>query len=122
MARRQQAALVLVYAVEPRVADVPLVPIGVTGWERDLMIAAEVRVAHDASEIRQSGLAVETRVLIASAESAILEVATEQRADLIVMGTHGRQGLSHALLGSVAEKVVRLSTVPVLTARLPATT
>ena len=83
MARRQQAALVLVYAVEPRVADVPLVPIGVTGWERDLMIAAEVRVAHDASEIRQSGLAVETRVLIASAESAILEVATEQRADLI---------------------------------------
>jgi universal stress protein A len=37
--------------------------------------------------------------------------------DLIVMGTHGRTGLSHALLGSVAEKVVRLALCPVLIAR-----
>jgi nucleotide-binding universal stress UspA family protein len=43
----------------------------------------------------------------------------EAGADLIVMGTHGRQGLSHALIGSVAEKVVRLSPVPVLTVREP---
>jgi nucleotide-binding universal stress UspA family protein len=52
----------------------------------------------------------------------IVDAATSKNADLIVMGTHGRQGLSHALLGSVAEKVVRLSTVPVLTARLPTST
>lgn len=52
----------------------------------------------------------------------IVDAALSKNADLIVMGTHGRQGLSHALLGSVAEKVVRLSTVPVLTARLPTTT
>lgn len=45
----------------------------------------------------------------------ILETAKGLRADLIVMGTHGRRGLDHALLGSVAEKVVRLSAVPVLT-------
>ena len=43
----------------------------------------------------------------------------EAGSDLIVMGTHGRQGLSHALIGSVAEKVVRLSPVPVLTVREP---
>jgi nucleotide-binding universal stress UspA family protein len=43
----------------------------------------------------------------------------ETRADLIVMGTHGRQGLSHALIGSVTEKVVRLSPIPVLTVREP---
>jgi nucleotide-binding universal stress UspA family protein len=47
----------------------------------------------------------------------ILATAKETEADLIVMGTHGRRGLPHALLGSVAEKVVRLSPVPVLTAR-----
>ena len=41
--------------------------------------------------------------------------------DLIVVGTHGRTGLRHALLGSVAEKVVRKSTVPVLTVRAPGT-
>lgn len=46
----------------------------------------------------------------------ILAAGTQLRADLIVLGTHGRRGLSHALLGSVAEKVVRLATVPVLTA------
>lgn len=45
----------------------------------------------------------------------ILAAAVEAHADLIVVGTHGRQGLSRALLGSVAEKVVRMARVPVLT-------
>jgi nucleotide-binding universal stress UspA family protein len=43
--------------------------------------------------------------------------AQEHRADLIVMATHGRTGLSRFFLGSVAERVVRESTVPVLTIR-----
>jgi nucleotide-binding universal stress UspA family protein len=46
---------------------------------------------------------------------AILDVAKSRDADLIVMGTHGRRGLARALIGSVAEKVVRLSPIPVLT-------
>ena len=46
-----------------------------------------------------------------------LEVAREIGADLIVMGTHGRSGLAHAFLGSMAEKVVRMSPIPVLTLR-----
>jgi nucleotide-binding universal stress UspA family protein len=41
-------------------------------------------------------------------------VATEAKADLVVIGTHGRRGLARALLGSVAENVIRTSTVPVL--------
>jgi nucleotide-binding universal stress UspA family protein len=49
----------------------------------------------------------------------ILRCSEEESADLIVMGTHGRTGLSHALLGSVAEKVVRLAKVPVMTVRGP---
>jgi nucleotide-binding universal stress UspA family protein len=47
----------------------------------------------------------------------IVRLARERGADLIVMGTHGRTGLQHALLGSVAEKVVRLAPCPVLTVR-----
>ncbi len=47
----------------------------------------------------------------------ILAVAAEVRADLIVMGTHGRRGIAHAIMGSVAERVVRLSAIPVLTVR-----
>jgi len=48
---------------------------------------------------------------------AIVRVAQERDADLIVMGTHGRTGLHHVFLGSVAEKVVRLAPCPVLTVR-----
>ena len=50
---------------------------------------------------------------------AIVEYAREQQADLIVMGTHGRRALSHFLLGSVAERVVRTAHCPVLTLRHP---
>lgn len=46
-------------------------------------------------------------------------VAAAKGADVIVMGTEGLTGIAHLLLGSVAEKVVRLSPVPVLTVRLP---
>lgn len=51
------------------------------------------------------------------ARDVIPSVAEEIGADLIVMGTHGRRGLSRALLGSVTEYVVRISRVPVLTVR-----
>jgi nucleotide-binding universal stress UspA family protein len=47
----------------------------------------------------------------------IIEYATENAIDLIVMGTHGRGALAHAILGSVAERVVRLAPCPVLTVR-----
>lgn len=45
----------------------------------------------------------------------VLDLAKARRCDLIIIGTHGRRGVAHVLLGSVAEKVVRLSTIPVLT-------
>jgi nucleotide-binding universal stress UspA family protein len=47
----------------------------------------------------------------------ILEVAANGGYDLVVMGTHGRTGLSALLMGSVAEKVVRQATCPVMTVR-----
>jgi nucleotide-binding universal stress UspA family protein len=49
----------------------------------------------------------------------IIETAKTQQVDLIVMGTHGRTGFQHVLLGSVAEKVVRLAPCPVLVVRQP---
>jgi nucleotide-binding universal stress UspA family protein len=51
----------------------------------------------------------------------ILDVARSSHVDLIVVGTHGRRGLPHALIGSVAEKIVRMARVPVLTVRGDAT-
>jgi nucleotide-binding universal stress UspA family protein len=49
----------------------------------------------------------------------ILAVAKESGVDLIAMGTHGRRGVSRFMLGSVAERIVRMSPVPVLTVALP---
>jgi universal stress protein A len=47
----------------------------------------------------------------------IVQLATDRQVDLIIMGTHGRTGIQHVLLGSVAEKVVRLAPCPVLVTR-----
>jgi len=53
-------------------------------------------------------------------DEVIVETASDLGCDLIVMGTHGRRGLSHLFLGSVAERVVRMSPAPVLTLRADA--
>jgi nucleotide-binding universal stress UspA family protein len=75
-------------------------------------------LAEEARPLREAGLEVELRVDFDAAIAArIVAVAEALRADLIVMGTHGRAGLAHLVLGSVAEDVVRLSPVPVLTTR-----
>lgn len=67
-----------------------------------------------------AGVATETAVLQGNPHEEILSYADEIGADLIVMGTHGRTGVDRYLLGSVTERVVRTSDVPVLTVRLDA--
>jgi len=62
----------------------------------------------------------EIAVVTGDPATSILEAAKEHAADLIVMATHGRTGLSHFFLGSVAERVVRDSSIPVMTVRAPA--
>ena len=63
-------------------------------------------------------VSVETVVLDGNPYERILDYADETDADLVVMGTHGRTGVDRYLLGSVTEKVVRTSDVPVLTVRM----
>jgi nucleotide-binding universal stress UspA family protein len=65
-----------------------------------------------------SGVAVEPAVLDGSPSRRIVDYAEQADCDLIVMGTHGRGGLDRLLLGSVAERVVRSSEIPVLTVRV----
>jgi nucleotide-binding universal stress UspA family protein len=60
-------------------------------------------------------LRVETAILSGWAGRSIVEYARQKRIDLIVLGTHGRTGVTHAILGSVAETVVRLAPCLVLT-------
>jgi nucleotide-binding universal stress UspA family protein len=61
--------------------------------------------------------AVELRVLAGHPVERILETAVQEQVALIVLGTHGRTGLAHLFMGSVAERVVRLAPCPVLTVK-----
>jgi len=61
---------------------------------------------------------VETFVVPGIPYDEIIKKSLEVNADLIVIGTHGRTGLDHVLFGSTAEKVVRKSTIPVMTIRI----
>jgi universal stress protein A len=65
------------------------------------------------------GVASETALLWGSPAGEITAYARTKHVDLIVMGTHGRTGLSRAILGSVAERVVRTASCPVLTVPMP---
>jgi nucleotide-binding universal stress UspA family protein len=70
--------------------------------------------------LEASGVRVRARVQVATAIAlAILEVARDERADIIALATHGRSGIRRLTLGSVADKVVRGSAVPVLLFRPP---
>ena len=72
-----------------------------------------------ASAARAQGTTVRTIVRTGSANEEIVNLATDERAELIIMGTHGRTGLNRMLLGSVADRVIRFALCPVLTVRTP---
>src|SRR5437773_4912092 len=90
------------------------------------VIEAQVRAVREAEEylaaarrrLEQRGFwRVETHVWYGPPAGAIVEAATAQKVDLIVMSTHGRSGLGRLILGSVAETVLRGTTTPILVVR-----
>jgi universal stress protein A len=82
-------------------------------WARDRL---DERVA----AAKTGGVPARARVSPGVPFDEILKAAADEKADMIVMGTHGRSGLDHFLLGSVTERIVRLAPCPVLTVREPA--
>jgi nucleotide-binding universal stress UspA family protein len=88
--------------------------------QRELEEAARARVAELVIDSDGSGPHTKAVVMTAASPAfAIIDYAKENGIDLIVMGTHGRGALAHMLMGSVAERVVRLASCPVLTVRHP---
>jgi len=69
-----------------------------------------------------AGVTARTVLVTGVPFDVIVRAATEEAADMIVMGTHGRTGLNRLLLGSVTERVLRMAPCPVLTVREPETT
>lgn len=121
LATRFDAQIELLHVVED--------PIASGAWEPDasyltipelldrFVEEGERRLEDFKNRLRDAGITVETRVVTGSPARGILHTAQEDGCDLIVMGTHGRTGLSHMLMGSVAERVIRTAACPVLTVR-----
>lgn len=92
------------------------------GYDMGLVYQEIERATRDqlsrvAATLQKKRLAVRTLLRVGTAYHAIVETAKRLKADLIIMSTHGRTGLSHVLMGSVAERVVRSAACPVLTVR-----
>ncbi len=85
----------------------------------DLRTFAEELLRKFVKDHTRNGIQIESIVQEGDVTDTILAFAEAQEADLIVMGTHGRHGLDHLLLGSITEKVLRKARCPVLAVRSP---
>jgi nucleotide-binding universal stress UspA family protein len=109
------------------VADHVMFPYGVEGFstllpemQEDVEAAARTQLEALISEEDRVELHAEPVVISAAPKAAaIVHYANEHQMDLVVMGTHGRGAVSHLVMGSVAERVVRTAPCPVLTVRHP---
>jgi len=117
IAERFAATLILVHVIES-------LPYSVTDTfqivehRRALETLAKSLLRNLSDDLRARNLVVKTRLVWGNPSGEILAKVQREKADLIVMGTHGRTGLPHMVMGSVAEKTVRLSRIPVLTVPL----
>ena len=121
-AKKLGAKLLLVHAY-----DLPVPAPSLTGAYnlsegllQELADAARGQVEEAAAEIAETGVECEGIAVGAPPAIAIAKEALERHADLIVMGTRGLTGFKHVALGSVADKVVRTASCPVLTVPSPA--
>lgn len=81
--------------------------------------AAQKGLDNVVARIAERGVSVVGVLRQGNPPDEIVAAAQELKCDAIVLGTHGRKGIAHALMGSVAERVVRTSPIPVLTIRTP---
>lgn len=118
LAKDGSAALRIVHAVDimfPATTD--MVYVDLDTYRKDRVAQGQSVVEAAAAQARADGVAAETAVLEVEGtrfSNAILADARDWNAGLIVVGTHGRGALVHLLLGSVAERIIRHATVPVL--------
>lgn len=117
LARKLGARMVVLNVIGVPSFGVPELGLAITSTMMETLVS-DNRVALDRLiERRCAGVGCEALLRTGDARDVILHTAEGVQADLIIMGTHGRRGVSRVLLGSVAEAIVRTSSCPVLTIR-----
>lgn len=130
LASRYQASLLLVQVVQPVRVIPPVDPTGLTNpaatsltfeqaSRQDSLNLARARryLSRKARQMKALGVATAYQALEGDPADTIMKTARREKADLIIMATHGRSGFKRAILGSVADKVIRESGEPVLVVR-----
>lgn len=117
LAHQYGSRLILLYVVQEPYPVTEFSGLAVAQMEADLCENATTELSQLIAREIGDQVPTDQRVVVGSPETQIVEVATEENIDLIVISTHGRTGLKHVLLGSVVENVVRHAPCPVLVVR-----
>jgi nucleotide-binding universal stress UspA family protein len=118
LARMLGAQVHLLNVISIPALGIPELGVALTASMIDDLVTGNQDAIDQLARTRCTAKVGQVMVRTGDARDVINQTATELGADLIVMGTHGRRGLSRALLGSVAENVVRTAPCAVLTVRL----
>lgn len=125
LARQWQGSIDLLHVVPLLTSTSPLLASGefnLRNIQESLQADAEASLGQIVARADTHPVNVRPQVLIGEPFDKICQIAETSNSDLIVMGSHGRTGLAHVFLGSVAERVVRYAPCPVLVVRQEATT
>lgn len=117
LATKLQARLTLLHVIQPLPSGVDIGVILPAGYMEELEAGLHQSLQSYYERVTQAGLQGEILVEHGIPFKIITDVAATHHVDMIVMGTQGRTGLQHLLIGSVAEKVVRLAPCAVLVVR-----
>ncbi len=122
LAKEQQATLRLVHITDLSLSYTAVEAPYAGRYEKEVRAAGEKVVADCSAIVRKAGITFDAKSVVADLPSQrVYEVLEEEAkrwpADLIVIGTHGRRGISRMFLGSVAEGLIRITTKPVLLIR-----
>jgi universal stress protein A len=112
---RLGARILLIHAI----SAIMVTEVDVTPYLKALEAQARQDLQARLQRVRDAGLEGEMCLAHGIPAQEIVATATDMGSDLIIIGTHGRTGWQHLLVGSVAEKVVRLAPCPVLVTRRP---
>ena len=112
-----QILVVHVYSIAPPPPIMPGTAVDLTQYEASIRTDAEAKLRDFIAQPSIDSSRVEARIVMGYPFHEICQLAEQENIDLIVMGSHGRTGIRHVLLGSVAERVVRHAPCPVLVVR-----
>ncbi|HHT9137522.1 MAG TPA: universal stress protein [Candidatus Wunengus sp. YC60] len=117
---KDHASLYLIHVIEPYMSD-----IGDILKQIDLLLddkqtdSLKIRLINLIPNEIRTNISIDAMVVKGIPFVEIIKAAKDRQVNLIVMGTHGKTGLEHILIGSVAERVIQRSPCPVLSIRLP---